>query len=391
MRRPLLMIPGPIEVSDAVLAAAAVPPPSHLDPALIEDFGRALRAMRAVWLAAPEAQPFAVAGGGTLAMESAAVNLLDPGQRAVLVNTGTFGDRMAEMLRRRGVEVVEVGGPPGEAPSLDAVAAAADAAPCRALFATHVDTSTGVRVDAAGLARLARERDLLSIFDGVCATAAERFEMQAWDADVYLTASQKAIGLPAGLALWVASPRALEARARLRTPPPLTLDWEAWRPIHQAYEEGRPSYFSTPPTTLLPALRVGLDEILADGMEGRFALHERTADAMRAAWSALGLSLVPRDAALAANTLSALRYPPGVDAALLPRIKAHGAIVAGGLHAQIRDEYFRVGHMGVTVTRPEDLLATVRAVGLGLVDQGHACDVEAAVEACRTALERDLP
>ena len=75
----------------------------------------------------------------------------------------------------------------------------------KALFATHVDTSTGVRVDPEPLCRLAREAGILAVFDGVCATAGERFEMAAWGADLYFTASQKAIGLPPGLALMVAS------------------------------------------------------------------------------------------------------------------------------------------------------------------------------------------
>ena len=118
-------------------------------------------------------------------------------------------------------------------PSLEAIEAALTLAPTRALFATHVDTSTGVRVDAGALARLATTHGALSVFDGVCATAAERFEMETWGADVYLTASQKAIGLPAGLALLVASARAMEAREGLKLAPPMSLDWKQWLPIMQ--------------------------------------------------------------------------------------------------------------------------------------------------------------
>jgi len=95
-----------------------------------------------------------------------------------------------------------------------------------------------VRVDAEALCRLARKRGALAIVDGVCATAAERFDMDAWGADVYLTASQKAIGLPPGLALLVFGERALEARARLRAAPPLSNRSDAWAPIMRAYEAG---------------------------------------------------------------------------------------------------------------------------------------------------------
>jgi alanine-glyoxylate transaminase / serine-glyoxylate transaminase / serine-pyruvate transaminase len=374
----LLMIPGPIEVSDAVRAAFAAPPPSHLAKDVIEAFGASIERMRKVWLAADDAQPFVLAGSGTLAMEMAAQNVLEPGQRAVVVCSGYFSDRMAEMLRRRDVSVREVRAEVGDAPTLDAVDEAL-AEGAHALFATHVDTSTGVRVDARSLAELARRRDVLSVFDGVCATAGERFEMERWGADVYLTSSQKAIGLPVGLTLLVASRRALEARASLRTPPSLSIDWQEWLPIMRAYEERRPSYFSTPATNHVSALPIALDEILASGMDARFALHERAARGMRAAFSAMGLGLVPVRPELAANTLSAVYYPEGVGPELVPAVAERGVIVAGGLHSAIRTRYFRVGHMGHVLTRADDLRRTVRAIGESLAALGHRTDVDAAV------------
>jgi alanine-glyoxylate transaminase/serine-glyoxylate transaminase/serine-pyruvate transaminase len=386
--RPLLMIPGPIEISEAVFLATCRRPASHVAPELIRAFGHALRMMRQVWLADDHSLPFLVAGGGTLAMESAACNLTEPGDRALVVNTGYFGDRMGEMLSRRGVEVVHLRSEVGAVPDpAEVQAALATRGPFKVLFATHVDTSTGARTDPQRLAALARAHGALSCFDGVCATAGERFEQQAWEADLYFTASQKAIGLPPGLGLWVAGPRALAARQALRTPPPLTLDWLAWAPVMQAYLEQRPAYFSTPATSLVPALEVGLAEILARGptpaaaMEATFARHQRAADAMRAGWSALGLRSLCARPEHAANTLSALLYPEGVDATVLPRIAAHGAIVAGGLHPACRDRYFRVGHMGETAGRPADLLRTLGAVGRGLADAGHRADVEGALAA----------
>jgi alanine-glyoxylate transaminase/serine-glyoxylate transaminase/serine-pyruvate transaminase len=386
------MIPGPIEVSPSILEAFAGPPPSHVSPDLIEAFGEAVGMMRQVWRAAPDSQPFVLAGSGTLAMEMAATNVCAPGDRALVVNSGYFSDRMTTMLRRRGVTVDQVEAEVGDTPSLEDVEAALKSKAFDALFATHVDTSTGVRVDARGLAQLAGEHGALSVFDGVCATAAEQFEMAEWGADVYLTASQKAVGLPAGLALLVASKRALEARKRQKDPPPMSMDFEEWLPIMTAYEERRPSYFATPATNLIQALRVGLSEILASshgdasGMPARFAIHEASASAMRAAWKSLGLRLLP-DEAIAANTLSAIRYPEGVDASLLAAIAERGVIVAGGLHPSCKGEYFRVGHMGYSATRPEDLLRTVDAVAGALADCGHAADAKAAQEAAASLLD----
>ena len=209
----LLMIPGPIEISPAVAAAAASVPDSHVSPAFIEHFGSAIERMRTVWKSGPDSQPVILAGGGTLAMEVAVANLVEPGDAVLVVNTGYFGDRMAEMLRRRGAQVDQVRAEPGLAPTAEQVAAALDRRDYALLTATHVDTSTGVRTDARGMAGAARARGVLSVFDGVCATAGEAFDMDGWGADVYLTASQKAIGLPPGLALLVLSARAV-ARPR---------------------------------------------------------------------------------------------------------------------------------------------------------------------------------
>jgi alanine-glyoxylate transaminase/serine-glyoxylate transaminase/serine-pyruvate transaminase len=365
------MIPGPVEISPAVLHSFSTPPPGHLAPPVIEAFGASLEMMRQVWLAADSSLPFVVAGAGTLAMEMAAANLVEAGDTAVVVNTGYFSDRLTEMLRRYGAKVREVTTDVGDAPSPERVSEAfrpaAGGDRVKALFATHVDTSTGVRVDPEPLAALARENGALSVFDGVCATAAERFDMKGWGADVYLTASQKAIGLPPGLALLVVSARAFETRQkRTSAAPPMYLDWAEWRPIMEAYEQRRPAYFSTPATNLVLALATGLREILAEGMEERFALHRRAAQALRAAWLSLGLTPVPARPELVANTLSALRFPAGVDGSLIGRILEQGVVVAGGLHPAIRTEYFRVGHMGYAVTRPDMLESTIRAVARAL-------------------------
>lgn len=389
--RPLLMIPGPVEVSPAVREAYAAPPPGHRTPELIASFGRALGLMRRVWLAGDDGQPFVLAGGGTAGMEMAAANLIAAGERAVVVETGFFSRRMAEMLERLGARVTLVEAPAGEAPTAErvaeALAAAHRAGGVKALFATHVDTSTGVRIDPAPLAAVAREHGALSVFDGVCSAGGESFRMAEWGADVFLSASQKALSLPPGLALLVASPAALAAREELPAPPPLYLDWRAWQPVMRAYEEGTPSYFSTPATNLVLALETGLAEIVAEGVEARVESHRRAAEALRAAWRRLGLSPVPARPEVTANTLSALRLPPGVEMRpLLERTRGHGATVASGFHPGVEGGYFRVGHMGWTVTRPELLRRTVEAIARALADSGHDAEPEAAVEALETAV-----
>lgn len=385
MERPLLMIPGPVEVSPAVLRASQAPPPGHMTAAFVTDFSRALRAMRQVWRAGPDDQPFVLAGSGTSAMDFAVCNTLAPGDRFVVVETGYFSLRLAEMGRRRGAEVTVVPAPPGEAPPIELVAETVARVRPKVLGVTHVDTSTGVRTDARALAAVAQQHGALSLFDGVCSTGGEAVDQAAWGADVVLTASQKALGLPVGLALLVMSPAALAARTAMTALPPLSLDAASFLPVMTGYEAEKPTYFATPATTLVTALRVGLDEIVDYGVQERWAAHARAANAIRQALTAMQLTFVPSPG-LAANTLSAVWYPPGVGPALIGSVRERGAVIAGGLHPAIKDRYFRVGHMGFVTTEPDLLLRTVVAIAQGLADQGYGVDPDAAVQAAAEAL-----
>ncbi|HET9300330.1 MAG TPA: aminotransferase class V-fold PLP-dependent enzyme, partial [Candidatus Polarisedimenticolaceae bacterium] len=192
--RTLLMIPGPIEVEPAVLAAHAAPTTSHLDPRFVEAFSRALVGLRALFGAA-DGQPFVLAGTGTLAMDSAAANLVEPGDKVIVVNTGYFGDRFGAIFERYGAKVghvrAAVGDRPEPADLRAALSAATDAVKLVAI--THVDTSTGVLTDVPGLARVAREHGALVVVDGVCSVGGEAMDMSADGIDLALTASQKAV------------------------------------------------------------------------------------------------------------------------------------------------------------------------------------------------------
>jgi alanine-glyoxylate transaminase/serine-glyoxylate transaminase/serine-pyruvate transaminase len=239
------------------------------------------------------------------------------------------------------------------------------------LAATHVDTSTGVVNDIEGLAQLSRKYGTVLVVDGVCSVAGEPLRMAEWGVDLAFSASQKAIGVPPGLALVVAGPRAMAAFQKRKTAVlNYYADWSNWLPIMQAYEARKAAYFATPAVNLIYALNVSLNQILAEGMEARFARHQKIGRACRAAFGALGLGQVPLKAEYAANTLSAPRYPLGVDGArLLAAIGNQGVILAGGLHPSIRNEYFRIGHMGACTQG--DLLATIGALEQGLIECGY--------------------
>ena len=385
--RKLLMIPGPIEFSPDVLRAMGMPTTSHVAANFIEVFGQALENLRRVFLA-PGAQPFVVAGSGTLAMDLAAANLIEPGDRALVVNTGYFSDRFARILERYGAAVTHVHAKEvGDAPKQEEVEAALQAVKPKLMTITHVDTSTGIAMNVKALAELGRRHNALVVVDGVCATAGEEMRQDEWGIDLALTASQKAMGVPPGLALLVAGPRAMEAFRKRKAPVGnYYADWTEWLPIMQAYEARKPSYFATPAVNLVWALNVSLKEILAEGMDSRFARHRKLSGAFKAALTALGLKQVPKRPELYAATLSAIYYPQGVDKALLRHIDEAGIIVAGGLHPAIRDQYFRVGHMGSVGA--SDVIATVSAIETALGRCGYKYEVGAGVAAAQKRLSQ---
>jgi alanine-glyoxylate transaminase/serine-glyoxylate transaminase/serine-pyruvate transaminase len=370
--RTLLMIPGPVELDPEVLRALARPQLGHMDPVFGATFGRVLARLRVV-VGAPDAQPFVLSGSGTMGLEMAAANVVEAGDRAVVVNTGFFADRMGAILERLGARVEHVRAPLGDVPDLAAVERAL-AEPARVLAVTHVDTSTGVRAPVAELARLGQAHGALVLVDGVCAVGGEDLRMKAWGVDLVATASQKALGGPPGAAVVVAGPRALAARrARKHPPGSLYVDFESWLPTMAGYEGGAPNYFATPPINVIMALDVSLGQ----GLDARLARHARVAAGFRAAWRALGLTMVPLRPEITANTLSAVYYPDGVDAALVGRVRAEGVIIAGGIHPAARARYFRVGHMGAHDAN--DALAAVGAIerALGRTGPGVAAAQEA--------------
>jgi alanine-glyoxylate transaminase/serine-glyoxylate transaminase/serine-pyruvate transaminase len=385
------MIPGPIEFTPEVMREMGKPTTSHVAPNFIEAFGQALERLREVFLC-PSGQPFVVAGSGSLAMDMAAANLIEPGDAALVVNTGYFGDRFGAILERYGATVTHVRAPAvGDAPTLEDVKAALQAGSYKLMTITHVDTSTAVCADVKGLAALGRQYDALVVVDGVCSVAGEEMRQEEWNIDLALTASQKAIGVPPGLALMVAGPRAMFAFRQRKTPVGCYYgDWTQWLPIMEAYEDRKPSYYGTPAVNLIAALNVSLGQILDEGadssnpLDARFARHRQLSDAFKAAVTALGMKQVPVSADKTATTLTAPYFPDGVDRTVLGHIKEAGAIVAGGLHPDIKAQYFRVGHMGVV--NAFDILSTVGAIEKGLSQVGYEFEPGAGLAAAQAVL-----
>lgn len=368
--RKLLMIPGPIEFEPEVLRAMGMQTTSHVASNFIEIFGNCLDMMKEVWMA-PNSQPFIVSGSGTLAMDMAAANLVEKGDAVLIISTGYFGERFKNIFDRYGGETTILSAAVGDVIDIATIEQELKNKPYKIIAMTHVDTSTGVLVDPKPIAQLAKKYDVLSILDGVCSVAGEEIKQDDWGIDVVLTASQKAIGVPPGLALLVTSQKAMNVWENRKSPVSnYYADWENWLPIMKAYEERRPSYFGTPPVNLIAALETSLKIIVKEGLENRVKRHQKLASAFRMAITSMGLKLLPIKNAIAANTLTAIYYPDTVNAAeFIRKMSDYDVLIAGGLLPAIKTMYFRVGHMGSVSEK--DMIATLSAIEYALFSIGY--------------------
>jgi len=373
------MIPGPITFDPAVLRAMATPTPSHIAPSFREVFGTCLEQMREIFLG-NQGHPFIIAGTGTLAMEFSVCNFVEPGDRALVCDTGHFGQRYVDILSRLGVQVEQIIVDLGDTVSPKLIEEKLEADEYKVVTVTQVDTSTGILNPVKEIGERVANFDTLLILDGVCGAAGEETRFDDWNIDCYYTASQKAIGVPPGLALLMFSENALAVHKSRKSPVvSYYCDIEKWLPIMQAYEARDPAYFGTPAVNLLLALEVSTRQILEEGMAACFQRHVKLSDALKAGIRALDLNTIPQSDEKSAHTLTAPYYPDGVDGNLFrAKMGENGVIVAGGLLPEIRTQYFRIGHMGRCSA--SDILATIGAVEQSLLTCGYQFDVGKGIE-----------
>jgi len=352
-----LLIPGPIEFDDAVLQSKAHYAESHVAPGFVKVFGETLTLIRKLFQStSPTAQPFLIAGSGTLGWDLVSANLIERGENALVLNTGYFGDSFGQCLETYGANVTHLKTPIGERPALEEIEQALKQKPYKVITLTHVDTSTGVLSDVKGVAQLVRRvsPETLVIVDGVCSVGSEEIAFDEWDLDAVVTASQKAIGCPPGLSIVYTSGRAIQVSKNRKTPPGSYYASIAnWLPVMQNYENNKPSYFATPPTQLIHALHTTLSQIAARPISERFAVHAKVSDSVKAAVAELGLKQVAPSPDAQAHGMTAMYLPEGLTPPdVLPGLLKRGVIFAAGLHKEIATKYIRFGHMGVSVTDP---------------------------------------
>jgi aspartate aminotransferase-like enzyme len=369
MRKYRLLAPGPTPVPPEVLEALSRPILHHRTPEFEALFARVREGLAR--LLETRSEVLVLSASGTGAMEAAVVNLLSPGDEAIVVRCGKFGERWDALCRAFGIRVHPVEAPYGETVPPSRVAAALGAHPgAKALFATQSETSTGVLQDVEGYAALARRTDTLCVVDTVSSFGVVPCPMDAWGVDVVVAGSQKGLMCPPGLAFVALNDRAWRAAAQATSP---RFYWDL--PTERTWQaKGQAQY--TPAVSLLMGLDVALGLLAAEGLPEVYRRHDRLARATRAAAEALGLALFAR--ATPSPAVTAIRAPAGVDGEVIVRAygEQYNLTIAGG-QGEMKGQLFRLGHMGYAAEF--DVIGALAALEQVLAEVGQPVDFGAGV------------
>ncbi|KAI3627640.1 hypothetical protein GLX27_000688 [Malassezia furfur] len=356
----LLMVPGFIEFTDEVLWANAHPAVGLISDEFVSAFGEVLAGLRRVMYASKDSQPVVLSGSGNMGWDLATLNILEPGDDVLVLQTGHFSDLWEDSLLPYGINVTKLTAPVGERPSIEEIKEALKQKKYRAITITQVDTSTGVLSDVKTISAATHEvsPETLVFVDGVCSVGAEELRVDEWGIDFVLTAPQQGLGCPPGVSIILMGPRALKAFEERKAPvESYFLSLKRWIPVMRSFEGGKLAFLATPPTNLIFAMQVSLRSML-DGpvsLEERFEKTKQASAKVKSFVAEMGLQqLVSEELQRtngAANSMTTVRYPKGITAAdIVPKMAERGVVIGGGIHSTCKDDYFRIGHIGVSVT-----------------------------------------
>ena len=365
---PVFMLPGPVKMDPRVLRAMAVPAMNHRGP----EFKEVLAELRPLvqYMFGTAGEVAVLSGSGTAGLESAVSGLLRKQDKVLCLVNGKFSERFYELCGAFADPTplaVEWGKPVDPA----AVAGAMDRADYRAVSVCWNETSTGLTNPIAEIAKVVKERDTLLIVDGITAVAGLPCRFDMWGIDALVMGSQKCLAAPAGLSAVALSKRGYES---------LRPDASFYTNL-KAHVDGlvRQDTPYTPAVPLFLAFLEALRMLKAEGLDVRIERTRRLAEAARAALEEIDLELFP-EPAFASNTVTAIRYPPGIDDSSFRKAlrDRHRVVLAGG-QDRLKGKIFRIGHMGICSFG--DLAACFRGVEAALHELGHRFDRGAGVEA----------
>jgi aspartate aminotransferase-like enzyme len=372
-------MPGPAEVPERVRAAVALPVLSHRGPefrAVLQDVTGGLRAVLGT-----RHHVFLLGTSGTGAMEAALVNVLSAGDAVLVVENGQFGERFSSIAEGLPVELDRLQVPWGEVPDAAAIAARVSAKRYRAVVVIHNESATGVVADLTAIGAVLRDTDTLLVVDSVSGVGGVEMRMDEWGVDVMVTASQKSLMCPPGLAVAAVSEKAMRVIDAAQGIPRFSLDF---RRAKTSLDKGETPF--TPPVSLILGLREALRMIDEEGLPAVLARHARLSAALRAGFEALGFAMFPVGRPFS-STVTVGVVPDGLEgSAIVRHMYARYRTVIAGQRTKLQNRVIRIGTMGFVGA--EDILADLHYLECTLRDLGRAPAPGAGVQAAAAVLAR---
>ena len=353
----ILLGPGPANVHPRVLGALSVPPVGHLDPTFLELMDELCNLLRYAWQTENK-MTIAVSGTGSAAMEATIANSVEPGDVVLVGVKGYFGHRLVDMAGRYGGDVKQINKPWGEAFTLEEIKAGLETYKPKVLALVHAETSTGVRQPLEGVAELCHKYGCLLLVDTVTSLGGVPLFIDEWGIDLAYSCSQKGLSCPPGASPFTMSARALEKLQNRQSKVP---NWYLDMSLLTKYWGSDRVYHHTAPINMNYAFREALRLVAEEGLEARWARHQKNAELLWSGLAELNLKChVPKETRL--PTLTTVRIPEGVDGKAVCRklLNEYNIEIAGGL-GDLGGKVWRIGLMGHN-SRPENVLLLLEAL-----------------------------
>lgn len=357
-----LRLPGPTAVPERIRMALAQPVVNHRGPefkAIMHETGELAKPVLGT-----DNDILMFASSGTGVMEAAAANVLGKDDKALVLVNGQFGDRFVQIIQsmNRQADTIEV--PWGEAVDTDAVKRKLSQSGYRAVFAVHNESSTGAVTDLKAIGAAVRKSDAILVVDSISGAGGLELKQDEWGVDVLLTASQKALMCPPGLALASVSQKAWDIIER--DAGQARFYWDM-RKARDASPKGQTAF--TSPMPLVYGLREALKMIHSEGLRNVLSRHALLSNAMRAGGAALGLSVFTR-APMLSNTVCVFALPDNIDGtSIVSHMYQRYRTVIAGSRSKLKGRVIRIGTMGCVTE--QDIRTDLFYIERTLEDLGH--------------------
>jgi aspartate aminotransferase-like enzyme len=371
IKRPMLMIPSPIDVADDVLQQMGQPIVAHYGSDWVPIHQETTSLLQYAfntpdWV-------LMIPGSGTTGLDAAVGRLLVRGDKVLVLSNGFFGQRLTAIARAYQLDVHVLTSSSLQPAPIDQVQQILKGGGFQAVLMVHHETSSGVLNPVQEVADLCRRSEVPFMVDAVSSLGIVELNTHDWGIDLCISASQKGLEAPPGLALVAISDRAWEImRSKAPTGHGFYLDLLTWREFIENWGDWHPSVVTMPASIIL-ALRASLQKLKREGLEQRIAHYRRAARAVRTGLVAMGFEL-PVKEEWAAPGITVVKAPPGIDPReIQDRLLAdHNIAIARG-GGELAGVGLRIGHMGVG-THPDHIIPLLLGLEETLRSLGHAVE-----------------